>query len=309
MVTEDTGDPTRIAWIDEKDDLWMSNLELATPHLVVELAKIKVHNHDEGFARESVRLLMRRVMTFALNNNKLALAKDQLRICGNNGGTHLDISACQPMTLSVAQAKELLEEVNSELLAQDNFHETPSQVKEKQDGFAHREQEVIQKAQSIDTALMRKHAAQVAEINIKIEFRTAKQTFLSIREPVVLPDDASSMAKSYLAKGLLGRIGQLRLEVELEQRRLMAISLHSQKQIKELSKELRTLKSKEELRKTTKDVIRAELAKMRSKEKLVDDKKKALARRVTIAAEEKAESPSAATPPAQIVGLSDTEEQ
>ena len=126
VVTENTGDPTRIAWIDEKDDLWMSNLELATPHLVVELAKIKVHNHDEGFAREPVRLLMRRVMTFALNNDKLALAKDQLRIRGNNGRTHLDISACQPMTLFVAQAKELLEGVNSELLAQDDFHETPS---------------------------------------------------------------------------------------------------------------------------------------------------------------------------------------
>ena len=115
---------------------------------------------------------------------------------------------------------------------------------------------------------MREHAAQVAEINSEIEFRTAKQTFLSIREPVVLPDDASSMAKSYLAKGLLGQIKQLRLEVELEQRRLMAISLHSQKRIKKLSKELRMLESEEELRKTTEDVIRAELAKMRSKKSL-----------------------------------------
>ena len=122
----------------------MTNLELVTPHLVVELVKIKVHNHNKKFAREPVRLLMRCVMTFLLNNNKLALAEDQLRICcNNNSRTHLDITACQPVMLFVTQAKKLLHKVNPELLVQDNFYETPSQVKKKQDRFARRKQDII----------------------------------------------------------------------------------------------------------------------------------------------------------------------
>ena len=85
---------------------------------------------------------------------------------------------------------------------------------------------------------MRKYATQIAEVTSKIEFYTAKQTFLTIQKPLVLADNAFSMAKSYLVKGLLGQIKQLHLEVDLQQKRLMAIFLHSQKQIKELSKEL-----------------------------------------------------------------------
>ena len=63
------------------------------------------------------------------------------------------------------------------------------------------------------------------------------------------------MAQAYVSKGLHGKISQVRLEVELEHRRLMAISMHAQQQIKELDKELRQLDSEQKICATTESVI------------------------------------------------------
>ncbi|MCJ1422586.1 hypothetical protein MMC29_000466 [Sticta canariensis] len=194
----------------------MSRLKGITPHLIVELAKIKVHNGEEGFAREPVRLLIRRVMTFAPNDPDAASGKEQLRIRPNNGQTHLNISQCQ-VALSSSQTAELVGDMDSDFFNGDDLHETPTQLKDKQEGFVIGEQEARRRVQSIESGLMRNHAAQAAEVNKNMEFRPAKQSFLTIREPVVLSEDA------YAAKGLLGKISQVRLEVELERKRLMAI--------------------------------------------------------------------------------------
>lgn len=215
----------------------MTNLESITPHLVIELAKIKVHNIQDGFAREPVRLLIRRVMTFALDDVDAASAKDQLRIRQNDAQTPLDISRCQ-VALSATQTTGLLGDMDPAFFESDELHETPTHLKDKEDEFVTGEQEVIRKVQSIETGLMRDHAAQVAEVNQEMKFRTAKQSFLTTREPVVAYEDGSPMARAYAFKGLLGRIGQVRLEVELERKRLMAISMHAYKQVKGLDKEL-----------------------------------------------------------------------
>ena len=74
-----------------------------------------------------------------------------------------------------------------------------------------------------------------------MEFWTVPQKFLTIFEPVIAPEDALTMARAYASKGLLGRIGQVRLEVELERKRLMAISMYAHKRLKELEKELKLL--------------------------------------------------------------------
>ena len=62
-----------------------------------------------------------------------------------------------------------------------------------------------------------------------------------------MPEDAPAMARAYTSQGLLGCIGQVRLEVELEQKRLMAISMHAHKRAKELTKELKLLNDKQKI--------------------------------------------------------------
>ena len=87
------------------------------------------------------------------------------------------------------------------------------------------------------------------------------------------PEDAPMMARAYASRGLLGRIGQVRLEVELERKRLMAISMHAHKRSKELERELRLLDDEQRIRASTEIVVRQELEKMRAQERLVSDKK------------------------------------
>lgn len=49
VCTEEKGNEWR-----DPLDIWMERLKVATPHLVVKLAKTKVQNVQDGFAREPV---------------------------------------------------------------------------------------------------------------------------------------------------------------------------------------------------------------------------------------------------------------
>ena len=160
-----------------------------TPHLIIELAKIYVHNPVDGFAREPVHALMRRVMTFTSTDPDAPRAKKQLKIRPNNGQTHLNISRCQ-VALSSTQTAELVKDMDPAFFTTDELHETPTQVRDRQEGFVVGEPETIQRVQSVETGLMREHAAQVAEISKGLEYHTVKQSFLTIRELVILPEEA-----------------------------------------------------------------------------------------------------------------------
>ena len=70
VVTDNLSDDSRIGWLHDPYNVWMDRLESITPHLVIELAKL------DGFAREPVRLLFRRVMTFEHDDPDAASAKD-----------------------------------------------------------------------------------------------------------------------------------------------------------------------------------------------------------------------------------------
>ena len=129
-----TGDTFRIGWIHEPSDLWLTRMEGITPHMVIEFAKVYVHNPADGFAREPIQMIVRRVMTFAMNDPDAPIAREQLRIRPNNGRTPLDISCCQ-VALSATQTTELLDDMDPAFFENDDLHETPAQRQEKDNDF------------------------------------------------------------------------------------------------------------------------------------------------------------------------------
>ena len=128
-------DNLRISWLYDPFDIWLDHLDIITPHLVIKLAKICVHNIQNGFAREPVCLLLCQTMTFAWDDPDAAMAKNQLTIKKNNARVQLDISRHQ-VALSSTQITELIKDMDSDFFQIDDLYETFIQVKDKADKFA-----------------------------------------------------------------------------------------------------------------------------------------------------------------------------
>ena len=126
----------------------MERLDAITPHFLIEIAKIRVHNTEDQFARDPIRLLMRRLMTFATGYTDAAnAAKESVRIRPNDGRTTLDIFRCE-VALSATQTTELMKDVDPGFFEVDALHETPTQQKEKVMELMTRDHEVVCRAQA-----------------------------------------------------------------------------------------------------------------------------------------------------------------
>ena len=291
VATDNTGDDNRIGWLYNPSDHWMNYLDTFTAHLVIQLAKIWVTNVKDGFACKPVRRLFRRAMTFGPNNADATFIKNTLPIKSNKLRTPLNILRLQ-VALSATQTARLTKDMDPGFFNVDELHKTPTEVGDKTNAFAIEDQKISRRAQTVENAIVCKHAAQIAEIWHESKVQFAKQLFLSLREPVVTQEDVSAMAKAYASKGLLGRIGQVCVKVELERKRLMAISVHANRQIKELDKEIEHLDADQKLRATTKSFILAEIAKLQTKEKEVAVKRQAVAQAVTLPVRKASPTPS-----------------
>lgn len=93
----------------------------------------------------------------------------------------------------------------------------------------------------IEGNLLRQHAQQTASLQRESGYKYASHSFLSLRAPVITPEEESVLARSYLSNRTFSRISQIRTEVELEKKRLLAIIVHATVRTRELDRELALL--------------------------------------------------------------------
>lgn len=134
---------------------------------------------------------------------------------------------------------------------------------------------IVGYANKIEQNLLQQHAAEAAALQRESEFKYINHSFLFLCTLIITLEEESTLARSYLSKGIFGRIDQIHTEVELEKKWLLAIVVHAKTWMQELDRELALLEKSEKVHASIENLMKDELAKMEEKKKLLKAKKTA----------------------------------
>lgn len=171
---------------------------------------------------------------------------------GKNENFSLEVLDKDPLALHVREAQEM-----------------------ENDFLDHQNKDLIRAEKNVESTLLREHAQGVAKLVKESDVRYAKHSFLSLRPPVIATEDESALAKAYVSKGPIGRIKQVRIETQLERKRLTLHAPYAQKRVKEMEKELKILEEEEDLRASAEAALLDQLRKTKEMERLIKNKRAA----------------------------------